>query len=335
MAESWGQSPLNLFYSEPDPDRWLPLDRYPRRVIRRIVRGRPRAGGQAQVFASLCAGLTKLGIQYRVNDYAHARRNPDEAVGIVGKPHVLDQVQWENPILFGAAVFSHPVDDPDLLERLPVRRILVPGEWARRMFQPYYGDRVRAWPAGIDTDYWSPDLTCKRDIDVLIYEKLLWNRDQACADLLEPLVTGLHRRGLNTAILHYGSYDRAQLRSLARRCRRMIFLSRHETQGLAYQQVLACDVPVIAYDPGGCWPDPSYYPDRVKFAPVSSVPYWDSRCGERCRSLEEIEFAVDSTLRVERYAPRSYILENLTIEHSAREYSLHMQAVMNSVSPKP
>ena len=31
--------PLNLFYEEPEPDRWFPFDRYPRRVIRTIVRG--------------------------------------------------------------------------------------------------------------------------------------------------------------------------------------------------------------------------------------------------------------------------------------------------------
>ena len=51
---------LNLFYEEPDGDRWLPFDRYPRRIVRRIVRGRTRPGGQKRVFLNLCAGLDRL-----------------------------------------------------------------------------------------------------------------------------------------------------------------------------------------------------------------------------------------------------------------------------------
>ena len=127
---------LNLFYEEPDPDRFLPFDRYPRRVLRRLVRGPERPGGQQRVFLNLCAGLRRLGEPYRVNDYRYAQRHPDEPVGIVGKPFVLDKLAWKNPIVFGASIFSHPVDDPGLMTRLPVRRMLVPGEWVRQMCAP-------------------------------------------------------------------------------------------------------------------------------------------------------------------------------------------------------
>ena len=99
-----------------------------------------------------------MGVSYRINDYRYAKRHPDELACIVGKPHVLDMFQWRNPIMFGAAVFSHPLCDPDLLMRFPVRRVLVPGEWMRQMWEPYYGDAVVAWPVGIDTDYWNPAL---------------------------------------------------------------------------------------------------------------------------------------------------------------------------------
>ena len=54
--------PLNLFYEEPDPDRWFLFDRYPRQILRRLVRGKPRPGGQTRVFLNLCAGLDKLSI---------------------------------------------------------------------------------------------------------------------------------------------------------------------------------------------------------------------------------------------------------------------------------
>ncbi|RYG16053.1 glycosyltransferase family 1 protein, partial [bacterium] len=145
---------LNLFYEEPDPDRILPFDRYPRRLARRVLSRSRRIGGQKRVFLNLCAGLDRIGVRYRVNDYRHAEGHPSEPVCIVGKPHVLDRVRWKNPIFFGAAVFSHPADDPYLFERLSVVKMLVPGEWMRQMCEPWYGDKVVAWPVGIDTDLW-------------------------------------------------------------------------------------------------------------------------------------------------------------------------------------
>jgi hypothetical protein len=59
----------------------------------------------------------------------------------------------------------------------------------------------------------------------------------------------------------------------------MIFLCEQETQGIAYQQALSMNFPIMAWDRGGFWQDPSYYSHKVKFGTVSSVPYWDERCG--------------------------------------------------------
>ena len=76
----------------------------------------------------------------------------------------------------------------------------------------------------------------------------------------------------------------------------MIFLCEHETQGIAYQQALSCGVPILAWDRGGFWQDPEFYPHRVKFAPVSSVPYWDDRCGIKFASIEEFDDACAAVL---------------------------------------
>ncbi|MEQ1895768.1 MAG: hypothetical protein ABL971_00110 [Vicinamibacterales bacterium] len=132
---------LNLFYKEPDPDRILRFDRYPRKVLRRLVRGGRTPGGQERVFLNLRAGLSLLGVDFRVNDFRHARAHPNELVCIVGKPHLLDAMPWRNPIFFGASVFSHPIDNPTLLRRLPVERILVPGECWTNSVGANFGSR--------------------------------------------------------------------------------------------------------------------------------------------------------------------------------------------------
>lgn len=323
---------LLLFYEEPDPDRWFPFDRYPRRLLRRIARGPAPIGGQRRVFVNLCHGLDLLGVPYRVNDFRHARAHPREAVGIVGKPQVLDAMDWQNPILFGASVFSHPAADPDLLKRRPVKKILVPGEWMRRMWEPQFGSVVASWSVGIDTAAWTP-ATARPPAErheILLYDKVRWRHDQYEASLIGPVRDALKKRGLRVSEIRYGFYQEADFRARLDRCRAMIFLCEHETQGLAYQQALACGVPILAWDEEGFWRDPEYYPERLRFGPVSSVPYWDARCGLKFSHPEEFAARLDEFLgKLDggEFAPRDYVLENLTLEECARRYVEHYRQV--------
>jgi hypothetical protein len=312
---------LNLFYDEPDPDRWIPFDRYPRRLVRHLLRGKPRPRGQTRVFLNLCAGLDRIGVPYRVNDYRHAQQHPNELVCIVGKPCVLDNFPWKNPILFGAAVYSHPSDDPSLLERLPIKKVLVPGAWMKEMCRPYWGEQVEAWPVGIDTESWFP--TEEKDTDVLIYDKVRWDHERFEAVLIEPIRVALRQRGHSSLELRYGFYREEEFHAALTRCRAMIFLCEHETQGIAYQQALSSGIPMLAWDRGGYWQDPNYYPHMVRFQSVSSVPYWDERCGAKFAHPDEFENAwLDfwEGVLARRFKPRDYIRENLTLKRCARAY---------------
>jgi hypothetical protein len=320
---------LNLFYEEPETDRWLPFDRFPRRVVRRLWRGEPQVGGHKRVFLNLRAGLDRIAVEYRVNDYGHARRNPNELVCIVGKPPVLDRMDWKNPILFGAAVFSHPTDDPGLFERLPVRRALVPGAWMKAMWQPYWDEPVAVWPVGIDTDRWRPAEPARKRLDVLLYDKVRWDHERYEPLLIEPIRRKLRESGRTFREIRYGFYREQEFQSALAECRTMIFLCEHETQGIAYQQALSSDVAILAWDRGGFWQDPAFYP-RIKFAPVSSVPYWDRRCGGTFASIGQFDEAWDrfwGEFQSRRYAPRDYILDNLTLEKCARLYLDQVRSV--------
>ncbi|MEE3715176.1 hypothetical protein V2H45_00290 [Tumidithrix elongata RA019] len=316
-------NPLNIFYEEPDPDRWFIGDRYPRRIIRRIVRGKPRQGGQTRVFLNLCAGLKKLGVPHRINDYSYIQKHPDEIACIIGKPHVLDKRRWQNPILFGASVFSHPIDDALLFDRLPVQKVLVPGEWMRKMWESNYGDRVLVWPVGIDTEIWLPTPPERKNIDILLYDKVRWEYGRYDRELLTPIRSQLALRNLTVTEIRYGFYREEEFHKLLQHSKAMIFLCEHETQGIAYQQALSCGVPILAWERGGFWQDPSYFPHKVKFAPVSSVPYWDDTCGLKFKDIQEFSTQLDNflyQLKHQQFTPRNYILENLTLENCADRY---------------
>jgi hypothetical protein len=196
------------------------------------------------------------------------------------------------------------------------------------MCEPYYGEAVSAWPVGIDTATWMWIRDTRKTSDFLIYDKVLWEHEKYEASLIEPIRQELRRRGFTYSEIRYGYYEEEVFRERLRSCKAMIFLCEHETQGIAYQQALACGIPILAWDRGGYWQDPEFYPHRVKFAPVTSVPYWDERCGRKFVHLAEFSEQLSvfwATLA--NYSPRDYILQNLTLEICARKYLGHFQNI--------
>ncbi|HEY4246548.1 MAG TPA: hypothetical protein VGM64_06800 [Lacunisphaera sp.] len=322
--------PLNLFYGEPDFDRWLPFDRFPRAAIRRLLRGALRPGGQMRVFLNLCAGLDEIGQSYRVNDYRFARCHPDELCCVLGKRHVLDSHPWANPLLLGPCIHDHPVTDPDLFRRRRVRRILVPGEWMRKMCEPYWGNRVHAWPVGLDTQHWAPSPQSKT-LDFILYNKIRWDHAARETILLTPIRAELDRLKLSYVEIKYGSYAPGDFKNLLGSAHAMLFVCEHETQGLACQEALSSGVPVLAWDHGGEWLDPEFHPHRVHYAPVSSVPYWDERCGVRFASAVEFPAALDDFIgrqKTGHFNPRQYIIENLGLGICAAKFVEHARIAL-------
>eukprot|EP01037_Dinobryon_pediforme_P013983 gene13983-14100_t len=313
----WGYRPapggklINL-----ESDRWFTYDRYPRRLIRRIFRGKPVPSGQYLVFFNLIQGLKKIGIPFRLNDYKYIQANPSEIACIIGRDHLLDIISWKNPIVFGAAFGINPVANPDILEKYPIRKLLVPGQWVKEFFTPYGDDNVIVWPVGIDTAQWVPSSREKK-IDFLIYNKIRWDKEKMKRELVDPVKKYLAHSNFSFTELCYGEYKPDELKERLALAKYAIFLCEHETQGIAYQQILASGVPVLAWDRGGFWQDPYWYPHRIKFQPVTSVPYWDNRCGVKFQAYADFGQQLNRFLGIAESAngfdPRAFINENLTI----------------------
>lgn len=272
----------------------------------------------------LMQGLDRLNIPYRFNDFKYIKKHPEEIACIIGKPHVLDDHQWKNPIVFGAGIFSHPLSYPDLLTKHPnIKKILVPGPWVKEMFAPFYGEEmVQAWPVGIDTEKWIPSKNTKTT-DFLVYSKFLWDKTANTANFFNPLLHMLEQKQLTHEVITYGNYTHESLKNALNRCKAVIFLCEHETQGMAYQQILATGTPILAWDREGDWLDPSFYPHKVQFKPTSSVPYWDKRCGLKFKNLADFDHqlaAFMTKLQSNFFNPRAYILENLSLEKCAQHY---------------
>jgi hypothetical protein len=308
------------FVSEPERDRWVRGDRLVRPLIRRVVRGPSEPGGIDKVFINLCLGLDRLGISYEVN-LPFDRLRDDDRVGVVGRCRLaLQGYHRTNPVVAGSALMTHPSEWPTLCEDYPVVAYLQPCEWCNALYLPFYGDRCRVWPVGIDTYSWTPIDRGKKRYDFLIYDKIRWQRDILLPRLLDPIKLALERKSLSFMEIRYGFYKEKQYKEALQNCRSMIFLCEHEGQGLACQECLASDVPVLAWDQGWCL-DPNRFAWGVPNIPATSVPYFGERCGLRFRGVEEFPEKLAEFLdRRPHMAPRDYILENLTLEKCARDY---------------
>lgn len=323
---------LNLFFEERD-DRWFPGDRHIRPLLRRLVVGESFISGQRRVLLNLCAGLDRLGIRYRVNDYRYIQKHPEELACIIGRPFVLDWFKWKNPLLLGVAMYDHPIDAPERLKDLRVKRVLVPCAWYADMFRPHW-PHVDAWPVGIDTDLWTPTPADRKSVDVLLYDKVRWDYERYEPELIEPIRRHLAASGRTVEVIRYGHYKEDDYKAALAHCRSMIFLCEHESQGIACQQALSSGVPVFAWDRRGPWQDPKYFPHKVRYeGGVSSVPYFDARCGMTFTDAAGFTSGWSefwSHVSAGDFAPRDYVIENLTLEKGALHYYEIAEAVMQN-----
>ena len=312
-----------LFYRPFERDKYVRYDRYLQRVVRplyNLTHHRQKQTGFDVSFNLLKRALVKSGWIVRVNDRALARRHPKYPVGLVGFPTVLDDWDLPNPAILGPSLYDHPSLAPDLMKDARFRRYVVLAPWMYDMFRAVYGDACARWYAGVDVDEWSDVSNCSKDIDFLIYDKIRWNHSELEVRLLRRVQAILSARGLRTHTIRYKFHDHVTYKQLLLRSRAMVFLCEHETQGLAYQEALASNVPVLAWD-NGYWLDPLWKKVSPKMIPASSVPFFSEECGERFRDVTEFETALSVFLsRLEHFKPRKFVIENLSMKESAEIY---------------
>jgi hypothetical protein len=312
-----------LFYKDFETDRYVKFDRYAKRIVKPLygrLTNRPIVSGFRMWFDLLALALQQAGRDVRVNDHRFARAHPEHPVGLVGYPALLDGWDLPNPAVLGPSLFDHPCSAPHLMEDPRYRYYLLTCDWMLRMFEGTYGDKCGMWHAGIDTNRWLDAAAVPKDIDVLVYDKVRWDRDVLEPNFIAPILQDLAARGLRVEVIRYGQYHHQTYASTLLRARALLFLCEHETQGMAYQEAMASNVPVLAWD-NGFWLDPQRPRFESHPVPATSVPYFDATCGERFRDLDAYYPAAERFFaQLLSYQPRAYVEERLSLADSARRY---------------
>jgi hypothetical protein len=314
-----------LFFEDRDRDTFVRGDRRLRRSLRKAVAllrpNKQRVAGFEVSFILLCRALRLAGQRVHINDYALARRNPDFPVGLCGYTHVLDGWTLPNPAVLGPGLYDHPKQNPTLMQDPRFRSYLMFCDWMRDMFATgYERERLRPWFGGIDVAEWRDTKNLAKDVDVLVYDKIRWNRGRLVPSFRDPILEALSARKLRYEVLRYGRYTHSGYRRLLARSRSMLFLCENETQGMAYQEALACNVPVLAWDQG-FWLDPNrelWDPNPVS---ATSVPYFSPECGERFVGLDDFAPTLERFLSgLDRYEPRRFVGDHLSLAESGELY---------------
>lgn len=292
-----------------------------RRVARHLYRsalGKQVRTGFYTQFLALAQSLRLAGCDVRINDFRSARARPSYPVGLSGYPSVT-RLPLDNPVVFGPGSAGTPADERALAERRETRFMIQFSDWISEYNAPFCGAKMRTWFAGIDHQRWYDASDQHKQTDVLIYDKIRWYRDTRVPLVLDRLCSHLSRRGLSFQILRYGEHNQRTFAKALRASRSLAFLCEHETQGIAYQEALASNVPVFAWDQGELVDFTMKRFQRATVIPTS-VPYFSPQCGERFKA-DEMESRFDQFWdRLGDYAPRRYVRENLTLQQSAMRY---------------
>jgi len=166
-----------------------------------------------------------------------------------------------------------------------------------------------AIPFGVDTTRFCEAVPIQQRNQFFIYFK---SRHPEELRIIEQIFrsNGMH----NYKVFHYEQkYSEVEYLDALQKSKYGIWIGRHESQGFALEEALSCNVPLLVWDVQSMNQE---YGQRYADIPATTIPYWDSRCGEVCYDIHDFVTKMNLFIaNIESYQPRKYVLENLSIDH--------------------
>lgn len=261
--------------------------------------------GPGKVIKNLKLGLEKLDVPYKENPPTVDK--DDKVIALQWHP-LVNVVNPEN-LLIGPNVCTLPIDNEFIMSK-KYKKVVVPSDWVKEKYKRWIPeDKIFVWPVGIDTDFFKDESQNEKEFDCLIYYK------RRSFDELKFVTKLLKEKKQTFNIIEYGQYSESSFINLLEKTKYVFLLDNCESQGIAIQEIMSSNIPMFVWDV-------SYWEDRGEEykTKASSIPYWDERCGTFETNKDNIEFSfVDFLNKFGFFNPRSYILENLTLENQVKQ----------------
>lgn len=240
------------------------------------------------------------------------QNNIDVCINSIGDVNGCLQ-SWNVPLyslpkttVIGPNICVLPNDMPDIWHRFQTS--LVPSEWVKNKYEKFSiikdsKIKIKVWAVGIDTDTFIPTNESST-YDILLYVKNRHNEAEQVKNILS-------QKGFTVNTVIYGTYSEDEFKKTAHRCKCAILLTKTESQGIAYQELMSMGVPCYVINKD-VWDDIAGYAFSA-----SSVPYFDSSCGMIEKDLNNFELFYNS---LSFYTPRTFVINNLNLKKQANEY---------------
>ena len=275
-----------------------------------------KPGGPAKVLANALLGLKRIGQTYAIN------QDPEEYDWNWIHDSVTALIYAavkKKPAVVGPNLFVTPRDFPFFLPRLTNYLYLHPSNWTAELWKKYKFDQceLKVWPVGIDWEEFNYSAPVERN-KVLLYFK---NREP---ELKEKAIRELKNQGFKINLIEYGSYDEETYKSVLRQSFFGVWIGTTESQGIALQEALAANVPLIVLNSRNILDhhrrEKYDLPKILSEFQATSVPYFDGTCGIVLNDLSELPGAItELNNNYNRFAPREFIKKNLSLEQSAAQ----------------
>ncbi len=267
------------------------------------------SNGPGKVIKNLFLGFNKLGIQYRSNPN---NTNLGEKSIILQNHKILNSSIIHNAII-GPNICVIPPDN-NIVMGQQYKKMIVPSEWVKQKYMRWLSeDKLTVWPVGVDTDTFSDKSKQEKTNDCLIYFKRRSNQE------LETIKNFLSSVGQTFEVIKYDPYKQTYTEehflNVISRSRYGIVIDNCESQGLAIEEMLSCNLPLLVWDI-------THWNDRGEDFKVSgtSIPYWDDRCGFSFTNDNELIPSYEKFIsNLNTYSPRDFIVEELNIEKQTNE----------------
>lgn len=179
-------------------------------------------------------------------------------------------------------------------------RILVPSIWVKELFIDFCGleeSRIYVWAAGVDHEYWKPDIPSIPRYLTLYKKTSLGNSE------MSNIIEFAENQNLELKTVQYGDYKLKHFRELLRHSRALVYAGSTESQGLAQFEAWAMNVPTLIRKAR----------NFSNFGIGNESPYLSELTGMATRegSITTMDL-IDFSARLASFRPREWIVENAT-----------------------
>ena len=168
-------------------------------------------------------------------------------------------------------------------------------------------------PFGLDVDS-IPIVPIKRT-NVMVYFK------DRHPDTLVIVEKFLKEKNISYNLVKYGSYLDNDFKEKLQVTKFVIWIGRHESQGFAFQETLASNVPILLWDVKSMyeeftnrWAYEYYKPTGLSLS-ATSATVWSDECGVRFYEASDLDKAFNEiTANLDTFSPRKVIAEKVSLE---------------------